>query len=65
MNVSRQQVHELVDIINPSELNIIYHVLAKFIPEDIATPDEIEAIQIGRDEFLRGETVSHDDIDWD
>ena len=64
MSVSRQQLHELIDIIDSKELNVLYHLLTKFVPEDAATPDEIEAIRIGREEFMRGETVSHDDIDW-
>jgi len=34
-------------------------------PEDMPTQDEIEAIEIGRAEFERGETVSHDAINWD
>jgi aminoglycoside 6'-N-acetyltransferase I len=38
--------------------------LMKFIPEAVPMPDEMEAIRLGRDEILRGETVSHDEIDW-
>ena len=43
----------------------IYQVLIKFMPEDEPLPDEIEAIRLGRAEIRRGETVGHDDIDWD
>jgi predicted transcriptional regulator len=27
-------------------------------------PDEVEAIERGRNDFARGETVRHEDIDW-
>lgn len=64
MNATRQQLHEIIDIVDPNELNILYRLLVKFIPEDNPTPDEIEAIRIGREEFERGETVSHNDINW-
>ena len=64
MNVSRQQLHQLIDIVDSDELNIVYHLLTKFIPEDTPTSDEVEAIRIGREEFARGEYVRHEDIDW-
>ena len=65
MNANRQQLHDIIDIVDPKELNVLYQVLIKFIPEDEPTIDEIEAIRSGREEIKRGETVSHDDIDWD
>jgi len=36
----------------------------RILPEAKPMPDEIEAIRLGRDEISRGETVNHDDIDW-
>ena len=44
--------------------SILYHLLAKFIPEDMPTLDEIEAIEAGRREIADGEYVRHDEIDW-
>jgi len=38
--------------------------LIKFIPETAVMPDEAEAIRLGRGEIGRGETVAHDEIDW-
>lgn len=64
MNVNRQQLHDLVDVVDTAELEVIYHVLVKFVPEDVPTPDEIEAIEAGRDSLRRGEGVRHEDIDW-
>jgi len=65
MNVNRQQLHELIDIVDSKELNIVYHLLTKFIPEDLPTPEEIVAIKKGREEIARGEFVRHEDINWD
>ena len=65
MNVNRQQLHNIIDVVDSRALDVLYQVLIKFMPEDDPTPDEIEAIRIGREEIKRGETVSHDDIDWD
>ena len=44
---------------------MVYYLLTKFIPEDIALPDEIEAMRLGREDFVRGDFVRHEDIDWD
>jgi len=65
MNVSRQQLHNIIDVVDLGALDVLYQVLIKFMPEDEPTPDEIEAIRMGREEIKRGETVRHDDIDWD
>jgi len=64
MNVTRQHLHNIIDAVNSRELNVLYQVLIKFMPEDEPEPDEIEAIRIGREEIKRGETVNHDDINW-
>jgi|GEM_PF-127293 len=64
MTATRQQLRDMIDIVDAKELNILYYILCKFISESAPMPDEIEAIRLGRDEIRRGETVSHDEIDW-
>jgi len=62
MNASRQQLHALVDMVEESGLNTLYDVMMRFIPEDEATPDEVEAIASARAEYERGETVRLEDL---
>jgi len=64
MTINKQHLHELIDAIEPTEFETLYRVLIRFVPDDIATPDEVEAIRIGQAEFERGETVSFNDVDW-
>ena len=64
MNATRQQLRDIIDIVDSKELGVLYQVLIKFIPEDAPMSDEIEAIRFGREEIRRGETVNHDEIDW-
>ena len=64
MVARRQQLHDIIDAVDPRELDILYQVLVKFMPESEPLPDEIEGIRRGRDEIQQGETVSHNDIDW-
>jgi len=64
MVATRQQLRDIIDVVDSRELSVLYQTLVKFIPESTPMPDEIEAIQLGRSEIERGETVSHDEIDW-
>lgn len=65
MDVQRKYLHDLVDIIDISEFKTLYSLLIKFIPEDIPTNEEIEAIKIGEQSIKNGEFVNHNDIDWE
>jgi len=65
MVATRQQLRDIIDIVDSSELGVLYQVLVKFIPEDIPMPDEVEAIRLGRKEICNGDAVSHDEVDWD
>lgn len=60
-----QQLHKLVDIVNPIEYDIVYRLLLKFIPETEPFSDEIEAINNLDIAIANGDTVSHNEIDWD
>lgn len=65
MSPTRQTLHNLIDIVDNTEYELLYHLLLKFVPEDEATPDEEEAMRIGKEQFARGEVVRHEDMDWD
>ena len=34
------------------------------LPDDTATPDDLEDIQQARAEYARGETIPHEAINW-
>lgn len=65
MDIQRKHLHNLVDIIDTSELETLYHVLMKFIPYDLPTNDEIEAIKVGNMAIQNGDFVNFKDINWD
>jgi hypothetical protein len=58
MSANRQQLHLLVDLVEETDLDTLYNVMIRFIPEDDAEPDEIEAIERAKDEIARGDYVS-------
>lgn len=65
MNITRQQLHTLVDMVEEIGLDTLYNVMIRFIPEDTALPDEIASHASAVEEYRRGEVVRHEDIDWD
>ena len=63
--MNRQALHALVDIVDDTEIETLYRVLIKFVPEDTPTLDEIKAINEAHSQFKKGEYISHQDINWD
>lgn len=63
--MNRQALHALVDIVDDTEIETLYRVLIKFVPEDTPTFDEIKAINEAHSQLKKGEYVSHEDINWD
>lgn len=64
MNINREQLHSLIDIVDESEINVLYHLLSKFIPEEAPTADEKKAILEGREARIHGNVIRHEDINW-
>lgn len=61
--MSRETIKCLVDMIPEKDIDTIYKVLIRFIPEDEPFPDEVEAIAEAKAD--KSATISHDDINWD
>lgn len=63
--MSKETLHGLVDMIDENEVDFVYRLLLKFVPEAEPLPDELEALERGRNEIASGEFVRHEDINWD
>lgn len=61
--MSREAIKYLIDMIPEKDIETIYRVLVRFVPEEEPTPDEIEAIAEARADTEP--TISHNDINWD
>lgn len=61
----RKQLDEMLDYLPEAEQVIIFEIVKRFVPDDVATADDLEAIQAARREYANGETVSHEAINWD
>ena len=64
MSPIRNQLVEMIDYLPEQEQVLLFEIVKRFVPDDIATPDDLEAIQEAGEEYARGETVSHEAINW-
>ena len=60
----RNQLDYLIDCLPEQEQILVLEIVKRFIPDDVATPEDLADIQKANEEFARGEFVSHEDIDW-
>ncbi len=65
MSPIREQIDEMLDYLPETEQIIIFEIVKRFLPDDAATSDDLEAIRAARSEYAKGETVSHEAINWD
>ena len=61
----KAQIVRMIDFIPDRELPIILEVVKRFAADDFATEDDLKAHRLAMQEYERGETASHNDIDWD
>lgn len=63
--MSKEMVKGLIDLIDDSDMDTIFKVLVRFVPEESPLPDEIEAIKRANKSIAEKGTISHDAINWD
>lgn len=63
--MSKEMLKNLIELVPEEDVEVLYKVIIKFIPEVIPEPDEIEAILEGRKDRAENGTVPHDAINWD
>lgn len=61
--MSRELIKGLIDLIPDEDIETVYKVIIKFIPEVKPDEDEIKAILEAKADKHR--TISHDEINWE
>ncbi len=64
MSPIREQLVGVIDCLPETEQSLLLEIARRFLPDDVATPDDLEAIQAARGEYARGQTVPHEAINW-
>lgn len=65
MSPIREQLVGVIDCLPETEQSLLLEIARRFLPDDTATPDDLEDIRVARSEYARGETTPHDAINWD
>lgn len=63
--MSRETLKNLIELVPENDIDVLYKVIIKFIPEVEPEPDELAALLEGRQDRKENGTISHNDIDWD
>ena len=63
--MSKEMLKGLIDLIDDSDMDTIYKVLVRFVPEEAPLPDEIEAIKRDNKSISEHGTIPHDALNWD
>ena len=63
--MSKEMLKGMIELVPDEDIETIYNVIIKFIPEDVPLPDEIEAIERANKSIMENGTISHDAINWD
>lgn len=61
--MSKEILKNMIELIPDEDIETIYKVVVKFIPEDKPEQDELEAIASARADM--NELTPHDEINWD
>ena len=64
MSPIREQLVEMIDCLPEAEQSLLLEIARRFVPDDVATPDDLNAINTARKEFVSGETIGHNAINW-
>ena len=64
MESVKTQAFRVFDLLSEHEQTLIYELMIRLVPDDTATPEDLVAHAVAMDEYRRGETVAHEDIDW-
>lgn len=63
--MSKETLKNLIELVPENDIDVLYQVIIKFIPEVEPEPDEIAAIMEGRKDREENGTISHEAINWD
>ena len=63
--MSKEMLKNLIDFVPDADIDTLYKVVVRFIPEVIPEPGELEALEAGRKDRAENGTVPHSAINWD
>ncbi len=65
MSPIRNKLVDVIDSLPEQEQFLLFEIAKRFLPDDIATEDDLKAIATARKEYEQGATLDHNKINWD
>ncbi len=63
--MSKEMLKNLIELVPDNDIDTLYKVIVKFVPEEIPEPEELEALRVGREDRAVHGTIPHEAINWD
>ena len=63
--MTKEMLKGLIELVSEEDIETLYNVVVKFIPENVPLTDEIDAIERADKSIAKNGTVPHDAVDWD
>lgn len=60
--MSRDVLYNLIESIDEEKIETVYRILLKFVSEEVATLDEVDAIRDARIDIANGKLYTHDEV---
>ena len=64
MESVQAQAFEVFNLLSKHEQYLVYELMVRLVPDDVATPEDIAAHNAAIEEYRRGEVFDYDEIDW-
>ncbi len=65
MSPIREQLVSVIDCLPEVEQSLLLEIARRFLPDDLAAPEDLADIRQARAEYARGQTIPHSAINWD
>lgn len=62
--MSRETLKNLIELVPENDIEILYRVIVKFVPEVEPESRELEALLEGKEDRVINGTVPHEAINW-
>ena len=59
-----QQINSMVERLPEPEQTLVFELVRRLVPDDMATPSDLAAIAAAREEYKRGDAVPDNAINW-
>lgn len=62
--MNRETLKKLIDLVPEKDIDLLYRLVVKFVPEGEIEPGEKEELESGRKDRLKNGMVMHENIKW-